>query len=251
LLLVQTHHVKDPKRQQELFDRTRLDLAQAAKFGAHEPDILLALASCWQALNDPDKALDAYAGVLDGQAPLESFRGRRGYQEKQDGLKRLLLFATSVAEDSSKGESALAIKAHAAFALGDDDQALREAERALALRENARARTVRGFINLRRGLLNAAEDDFKKAIDREPSGYLAAAGRARTLELREQWEDALRRYDDLLSLAKTYWQTAEAHLGRARILAKLGRQPQALQAEAAASRLYAAFGDKPATILFR
>jgi len=51
-----------------------------------------------------------------------------------------------------------------------------------------------------------------------------------------RFEDALADFDHLLKSAVTDWQRVQAHLGRARVLARLGRSEEAQWAQERAGR---------------
>lgn len=79
--------------------------------------------------------------------------------------------------------------------------------------------------------------DFETALDGLPRDFLAAAGRARVLELRGDHTAALAALESLRELAQTDWQRAEIELGLARIFDDLGQSNNAARARDRARRL--------------
>ncbi|HEV3260544.1 MAG TPA: hypothetical protein VG013_27055 [Gemmataceae bacterium] len=69
-----------------------------------------------------------------------------------------------------------------------------------------------------------------EAMGRAPANYLAAARQAWAQEALQHWHKSLAGFDGLVKSAATDSQRLEAHLGRARILARMGRAHDARQA---------------------
>jgi tetratricopeptide (TPR) repeat protein len=133
---------------------------------------------------------------------------------------------------------ALAVLAHSYLLLEDFPKAkIAAADALLCDRANARALAVRGMIFLNEKKLDLALNDFVSAMDLAPRNYLAAIGHARAHEESNAPEKALAAFDRVLAdpeLANSAYRQHEAHLGRARVLAKLNRHAEAEDAYAIA-----------------
>lgn len=105
--------------------------------------------------------------------------------------------------------------------------------------EQARAQ---GDIHLRLMQYDQAEAAFRRAFDADPTNALALVGLGRTETARGNFEEALRHFDDAISVSV---ETEEAHIEKAYTLDRLGREAEAL---AAAQRL-TAFAPVSAAVL--
>jgi tetratricopeptide (TPR) repeat protein len=77
------------------------------------------------------------------------------------------------------------------------------------------------------GQLDAALRDFDAALTSDVANYRAAAGRAAILESQKKHAEALAAYDQVVEIARADWQRLDGYLGRARMLAALGRNQEA------------------------
>ena len=106
-----------------------------------------------------------------------------------------------------------------------------------------RALTTRGLLFLRKRKVEAALADFDMALAERPKNLLASLGRARTLELREDWAAGLAAYDQIfrdigpVQGELVDWRQLEVHLGRARAFAGLKQTEDARQALEEARRI--------------
>jgi tetratricopeptide (TPR) repeat protein len=134
-------------------------------------------------------------------------------------------------DDDPNDREPRSVLALASLALGKDDEAAAAADRTLkADARHPRALAVRGSVLLKRRKPQEALTDLQAAANRDPRNYLAVGGRARAFEALDRPAEALAGFDDLLRIAETDWQRLEAHLGRARVLVRLGRGEEAGQA---------------------
>ncbi len=81
----------------------------------------------------------------------------------------------------------------------------------------------------------AAEKDYDKGVELEPGGLMIFFSRAKFYETRERYEEALKDYDRLLFNAKTTRKNSRlkdkvslVYKYKSRLLAKLGRYPEAI-----------------------
>jgi tetratricopeptide (TPR) repeat protein len=126
----------------------------------------------------------------------------------------------------------------ACWALDEDKEALEAATKVLLESpQNPRALVVRGAVALKQNQAQEARADFESALKQQPRLYLARAGRARALALLNRQVEALAAYTALREMADTDWQKVEMHLGRARALTALGRAEEARAAQAAADAI--------------
>jgi serine/threonine protein kinase len=123
------------------------------------------------------------------------------------------------------------------LALGQDAPALQAADRCRQAsgsirRSDALARTkvIQAVLALHRKEQVEALAQFTEALELAPKSFRAAAGRARTLELLDRRAEALRAYEQLLTLAEADWQRLAAHLGMARVFTRLERPEEARRA---------------------
>jgi tetratricopeptide (TPR) repeat protein len=251
VILRQMNQTMDARVKEELRQRAILNLQLAAKYGADDPWIQVMLVEAWYHLGDRPKLLETCGRALELQAPLEFWRGRRNQEDVRQTALRLGQYAHWLKQTEPDNADALAVAAHARWFVQEDCQASCDAEDALNLRaSHPRALVVRGMVRLRDGDAGGAADDFQKALAGEPKHFLAAAGRARVLEIQDRRDEALAAYAHLQTLAATYWQEIEALLGQARLLEKLGCPDAAAAALAKARRIKPSITDARASYLF-
>ena len=154
-------------------------------------------------------------------------------------------------DNDPNDREAWSVLALAALARDKDDEAAAAADRILkADPGNPRALAVRGSVLLNRRKPQEALTDLQAAADRNPKSYLAVGGRARACKALDRPAEALAGFDDLLRIAETDWQRLEAHLGRVRVLVRLGRGEEARQALDQARTIDAKASDAVASQLF-
>lgn len=110
-------------------------------------------------------------------------------------------------------------KARRAADKGKTDVARHEIDNALKIDPHySEAIVARGILEMQSGDLNAAGNDFQKAIDFDNNNAVAYTAMASIYNLRRQFPDALRELDRAVALTPTAWQVhyeyAKAHLGQ-------------------------------------
>ena len=197
------------------------------------------------ALGRSPDCLDAYGRAMDLEDEVLEYAFRRNRLEEARDL------AEKRAREDPKNADILAVLAQAYLLLKKPDRSLAVAKRALDVSpHHDRALAVLGTVYLGQGRSDEALECFSEALEKAPSNYLAASGRARALEELEQYTRANDAYDYLLStpsnsefrVAVTNRHLRAAHEGRARVLLKLGRRLEAAGAERTARQIDIAEG---------
>jgi serine/threonine protein kinase/predicted Zn-dependent protease len=222
---------------QELERRMDEDMRFALERAPDNPLIHWRYANMLWATARPADSLRACARAAELEPPLRTLDGRT--IERQSGLAaELKAGMKSFTDHQAKYPEAWSVVALACWLLDDDEAALASAATSLQKTpDHPRALAVRAAVALKQGRHKQALADCEQALRRAPHSNLAAAGRARALEALGRPAAALAAYTALLAdpaAAETDWQRLEAHLGRARNLAALGREAEARRALALA-----------------
>jgi tetratricopeptide (TPR) repeat protein len=238
------------RRQNELLERALPGLDLALEHVPYDPIIHWHRGLCLNLRRQWAEALKSHARAVELEPPRRGLDGRRlaGDQPLGEEVCNLLRWWT---KSNPNDQEIWSVFALALLALDKDDEAAEAADHTLkADARHPRALAVRGSVRLKRQKLQEALTDLQAAAEQNPKTYLAVGGRARAYEMLDRPAEALAGFDDLLGIAVTDWQRLEAHLGRARVLARLGRGEEARQAldqartiddkaaEAAASQLF-------------
>ncbi len=226
----QAKETKGALAHEELLRRCREDHARAVRAAPHDWLIYVPLWEAYVKLGRQKEWLAA-AGRLIELLPTWQDAGLQARLEQGQLLREVLVELAKVDRAGPDGAEAWSLAALARLYLGEEAEALRAAGEALkAAPTHPRALAVRGAISLRRKDGPRAMSDFTAALAKEPTSFLAAAGKARAHELAGEWGPAQGVYTGLLKAAVTDWQRVEAHLGSARALGHLGRGEDARRA---------------------
>ncbi len=252
-LLAQSQSAAGPTAD-ELVRRAREDFDQALRLAPYDAYTFYIRADFLSQLNRPAEAVDACfrAVELDEEAYARLFDRRQEAQNasSQPALEGSARLCAGYREQDPRNADVIATLAAILAALGRHDEAWPLAEQALAARpDHVRARTVQGAVLVRRKQWEAARDAFAAALTQAPGQVLARAGRAQAYEALGRMDEALADFDRLLEAAVNDWQRREAHLGRARALARLGRTADARHALDQARLLDPTLADEAARAL--
>jgi serine/threonine protein kinase/tetratricopeptide (TPR) repeat protein len=228
----------------DLRERALTASAESLGLDSGNPEPWWPRAELMAELERPAEALEAYARALELEEDVSKKLGRA------HALKAAPVYARKVLQEHQDklGSEAASLNAQAQIVLAlvylsqkDYSKARDAARKAIPPDQTApavvrsRAHAVLGVIDLKDNHAAEALRNFETALECNPRNYMAAAGIAKSHEKLQHDQQALEDYDSLLSnpragepaVATTAWQRLEAHLGRYRMLLKLGREAEA------------------------
>jgi TolB-like protein/Flp pilus assembly protein TadD len=183
--------------------------------GFGEEDARLAIQMYERALKlDPGFAV-AWAALAERQARLYWFHYDRS-DAPLTAARRAI--DRALALDPELPEAYLARGLYHYWGHLDYDRALRDLERArVGLPGDARVVTAMGSVRRRQGRFDLAVDLFRKAVELDPRSQETLENLAATLELRREYDEALRLLDRLITLAPDHGNVL---ITKARVLAR-------------------------------
>ena len=210
----------------ELERRGRNDFDRALELAPQDPIVHWARAQTFGDLGQHDAALSEYARAMELDRPLERLTGQTWVVLAREYLVRL----TTSPEGRSRAKAwGLLALANQMLSAKDDQResaryhqaAIEAVDRALQIdAHECLALTVRGELELDRSAAQKALTDFEAALAGNAKYYLAASGRARSLEALGQSDAALQAWRDMeKNVAQTDWQRQETAQACQRILA--------------------------------
>jgi eukaryotic-like serine/threonine-protein kinase len=246
-LIKQAAAEPDESFKQRLRQRALADSDQSLRVAANDPSAWWPRADLLKDLGQVAEALDAYARAMELEEDLmEKFSRVHGLTLAKNFAHQQLKERASATKPE---DEAIKAQAHVVLALvhltrkKEFKEASQDAAQALATPGDqpgvvrARAHAVIGTVNLKLNKPAEAMVEFGQALKDDPSNFMAALGMAQAHEKKQEYEPALSAYDHLLSalgegrqIASTPSRLLEAHLGRYRVLMKLGREPEAQSA---------------------
>lgn len=219
-----------------VLDRAEQAFQRAEEIDPHIPSLYSQRASVRAMALRWEEAFDDWLRYLE----LE-----RGSLEAKTSLKKLKdEFRERVDADATNVDAHVAL-AHVLLKLDEPREAATHVNLALDLdAENHRALALRGTLRLEDDQHAAALQDFEQVLAVQPKNYLAAVGKAESLELAGENQAALEQFSAAAEVAVTDWQRAESQAGRSRVLALLGREGESAEALDEATRLDPTIGDR-------
>jgi tetratricopeptide (TPR) repeat protein len=237
-IIGQFDRTTEPRTKNMLLDRGLKDLEQAVRLDPNDFEVVNLQAVIFNTLGRPRELVSALGKLFDlwtihRNASAWSLAFERNMQNEWiDALIR----ETNNGWDNADIWGTIATAYLVTDRLDDAEGAVK---RALAHRgDDARALACRGTLLLRRNQPEAALADFSAALARAPVTFAAAIGRAQAHEAMGHQEKALADYDEALRVAVIGWHRRDAHLGRARVLNRLGRPTESAEADRSAREAF-------------
>jgi len=248
MLVVRLGKTADVKRQREIWEYARSDLERAFVDEPNDPLTHWVHARLLAVLGDDAGALAAATRALDLEVPADPLTGpllaRQPVSELwPSGTTRLAndvkAWAQPIVDRRPKDPEAWVLLGYADVCGMEPSKAMAPLRKALELAPgHGRAQAVRGAALLKRDEPKEALPEFSAAVAAGARDYLPVLGLARAHEEISDWARALAAFDELLArpaaggrpAAVTDWQVVEVQLGRARMLAKLGRPDESAKA---------------------
>jgi tetratricopeptide (TPR) repeat protein len=240
----------------EVEQRAAADAARAAQLDPHDYFLQYLRCETYALLARWEECLDALGQLLP-LLPTEDTPANRRLADQTNILREAEMGLNRFAQNQPGRADVWSLLALARLSLGKDEASLEAATKALDLTEapgqaatvRERALAVRGMVSLRRNDAAKALADFDVVLARKQDHFLAACGRARVQEMRQEWSAALASYESLAKIAIVDEQRVAAQLGQARALVQLGRVNEARQALARARELDAHAAAEAAKLL--
>jgi tetratricopeptide (TPR) repeat protein len=177
---------------EEVARRAQEDSRRALELAGDDPSTYWPRGELLEELGDLPGAIDAFSRWMELEEDVLGRLSRgTGVKKAHDLVERLLKQRRTRSDGKLKAEC-LALQALVFRLWGQDENALRQANRALEIAPgHAHACTVRGMVLAKAGRLEEAIADFDTACEADRSAYLAAFSRAQTYEKLEAPEQAL------------------------------------------------------------